>query len=109
MRVPFTELKIDQSFVTGCAANAASRVIVESSVEMARNLGMKSVAEGVESQADWNVVNNARCDVAQGYFIARPMDENLLVEFCANGAAFSGTYDMAADPSLGDRLTGTRP
>ncbi len=41
MRIPFTELKIDHSFVTGCAANSASRIIVESSVEMARNLGMK--------------------------------------------------------------------
>jgi EAL domain-containing protein (putative c-di-GMP-specific phosphodiesterase class I)/AmiR/NasT family two-component response regulator len=95
MRVPFTELKIDQSFVTGCAVNAASRIIVESSVEMARNLGMKSVAEGVESQADWNAVNAARCDIAQGYFIAKPMDERLLVDFCASRA-------------FGNRLTGTR-
>lgn len=97
MRVPFTELKIDQSFVTGCAANAASRVIVESSVEMARNLGMKSVAEGVESQADWNVVKAARCDIAQGYFIAKPMDERLFAEFCATSSR------------LDDRLTGTHP
>jgi EAL domain-containing protein (putative c-di-GMP-specific phosphodiesterase class I) len=82
MRIPFTELKIDQSFVTGCAHDAASRIIVESSVEMARNLGMTSVAEGVESQSDWNVVKAARCDVAQGYFVAKPMDENLFREFC---------------------------
>ncbi len=83
MRVPFTEIKIDQTFVTGCAANTSSRVIVESSVEMARNLGMKSVAEGVESQADWNVVKAARCDLAQGYFIAKPMDEGMFAQFCA--------------------------
>ncbi len=74
-RVAFTELKIDQSFVTGCAANPSSRAIVESSVEMARRLGIKSVAEGVETQADWDVLNAAGCDVAQGYLIGKPMQE----------------------------------
>jgi EAL domain-containing protein (putative c-di-GMP-specific phosphodiesterase class I) len=82
MRVPFTELKIDQGFVTGCAVNPASRVIVESSVDIARKLGITSVAEGVESAADWDMMKAACCDVAQGYFIARPMDEGLFVEFC---------------------------
>ncbi|MBI3919423.1 MAG: EAL domain-containing protein [Betaproteobacteria bacterium] len=43
----------------------------------------KSVAEGVESQSDWDVLKAAGCDVAQGYFIARPMDEGSLLEFCA--------------------------
>ena len=107
MRVPFTELKIDQSFVTGCATNVASRVIVESSVEMARNLGMKSVAEGVESQADWNVVKAARCDIAQGYFIARPLDEKLFAEFCGTGARAVGFGDTTLDPDFEDRPTGT--
>ncbi len=86
MRVPFTELKIDQVFVTGCAVNSASRIIVESSVEMARKLGITSVAEGVESLADWKVVKAAHCDIAQGYFIARPMNEELLAEFCMTNA-----------------------
>jgi EAL domain-containing protein (putative c-di-GMP-specific phosphodiesterase class I) len=81
-RVPFTELKIDQSFVTGCAANAAARVIVETSVTMARELGMQSVAEGVESEADWDAVKAAHCDIAQGYFIARPLNEEVFSEFC---------------------------
>lgn len=72
-RVPFTEIKIDQGFVTGCATNPSSRTIVESSVDMARRLGIKSVAEGVETRSDWNLLKAAGCDVAQGYFIARPM------------------------------------
>jgi EAL domain-containing protein (putative c-di-GMP-specific phosphodiesterase class I)/FixJ family two-component response regulator len=82
MRVPFTELKIDQNFVTGCGENFASRIIVESSVEMARKLGIASVAEGIESAADWKVVTEAQCDMGQGYLIARPMDETRFVEFC---------------------------
>jgi len=86
-RVPFTELKIDQSFVAGCAANPSSRAIVESSVEMARRLSIKSVAEGVETQADWDVLQAAGCDVAQGYFIARPMQASAFLTFCATEAA----------------------
>ncbi|MGP1679581.1 MAG: EAL domain-containing response regulator [Burkholderiales bacterium] len=82
-RVPFTELKIDQSFVTGCAANSSSRAIVESSVEMARRLNIKSVAEGVETQADWDVLEAAGCDMAQGYFIAKPMQASAFLTFRA--------------------------
>ena len=87
MRIPYTELKIDQSFVIGCAANPSSRIIVESSVDMARRLGIKSVAEGVETQADCEVLRAVGCDVVQGYFIARPMEEQLFMEFCAAGSA----------------------
>jgi EAL domain-containing protein (putative c-di-GMP-specific phosphodiesterase class I) len=86
-RVAFTELKIDQGFVTGCAANPASRAIVESSVEMARRLDIKSVAEGVETQADWDVLKAVGCDVAQGFFIAKPMQESSFVAFCIADAA----------------------
>ncbi|MBI4290396.1 MAG: EAL domain-containing response regulator [Betaproteobacteria bacterium] len=82
-RVPFTELKIDQGFVAGCAANDSLRTIVESSVQMARRLGIKSVAEGVETQADWDALKAAACELAQGYFIAKPMEGSLFVEFCA--------------------------
>jgi EAL domain-containing protein (putative c-di-GMP-specific phosphodiesterase class I) len=74
-RVPFTELKIDQSFVTDYADNPSSRAVVESSVEMARRLNLRSVAEGVETQSDWNALHALGCDIAQGYFIARPMEE----------------------------------
>jgi EAL domain-containing protein (putative c-di-GMP-specific phosphodiesterase class I)/FixJ family two-component response regulator len=90
MRVPFTELKIDQGFVTGCSVNAEARIIVESSVEMARKLGICSVAEGVESKQDLRMVKAIGCDIAQGYYIARPMDEGLFGEFCATNAAAAG-------------------
>ena len=85
--MPFTELKIDQGFVMGCAANSSSRAIVESSVEMARRLDIKSVAEGVETQADWDVLHATGCDVAQGYFIAKPMQESAFLAFCTTEAA----------------------
>jgi len=82
-RIPFTELKIDQGFVTGCVTNKATRAIVESSVGMARSMGIKSVAEGVETRADWDALKATGCDVIQGYFIAKPMDAGSFLEFCA--------------------------
>lgn len=71
--VPFDELKIDQSFVHGAWANDTQRAMFDASLGLARQLGMETVAEGVEDQADWDFLQQQGCDVAQGYFIARPM------------------------------------
>lgn len=72
-RIAFTELKIDQSFVMSALDVEADRVILESCVEMARRLKVRSVAEGVESRAHWDLLLSLGCDIAQGYFIAEPM------------------------------------
>lgn len=74
-RIAFSELKIDQSFVKGFSENKALRIVVESSIDMAHKLMVKSVAEGVETQEDWDGLASVGCDTVQGYFIARPMDE----------------------------------
>ena len=71
--IPFDELKLDRSFAGGAARDPSLRAIVEATLVMARQLGMKSVAEGVEDRADWDCLRTLGCDVAQGYFIARPM------------------------------------
>lgn len=73
-RIAFTELKIDQSFVMNAVKQKSSRVILESSLEMAKRLNMVSVAEGVESRLEWDLLKTLGCDLAQGYFIATPMD-----------------------------------
>ncbi|HAT1658442.1 TPA: EAL domain-containing response regulator [Legionella pneumophila] len=73
MRIAYTELKIDQSFVTNAILNESTRVIVSSSLEMAKKLKLTSVAEGVETIEDWNYLLELGCDLAQGYFIAQPM------------------------------------
>lgn len=80
-RVPFTELKIDQGFVTGCGENHNAHVIVEASLALAHGLKLKTVAEGIETQADWDALKALDCDMAQGYFIARPMDEAAFLDF----------------------------
>ncbi len=71
--IPFDEIKLDQSFIHGASQDPALRAIVETTMDMARRLGLKTVAEGVEDRADWDFVRAAGCDVAQGYFVARPM------------------------------------
>jgi EAL domain-containing protein (putative c-di-GMP-specific phosphodiesterase class I)/CheY-like chemotaxis protein len=72
-RVPFAEMKIDRSFVHDAGKNAKTHAILESSAILGRGLHMAVAAEGVETQEDWNVVHAAGVDLAQAYFIARPM------------------------------------
>lgn len=71
--LPFDELKLDRGFVNGAHNDTSKRAIVEATLSMARQLGIKSVAEGIEDRADWDFLRKLGCDVAQGYFIARPM------------------------------------
>jgi EAL domain-containing protein (putative c-di-GMP-specific phosphodiesterase class I) len=71
--LPFDELKIDRGFVHRAHADPTLRAIFESNLSLARQLNMEVVAEGVEDQADWDFLRRAGCDLAQGYFIARPM------------------------------------
>jgi EAL domain-containing protein (putative c-di-GMP-specific phosphodiesterase class I)/ActR/RegA family two-component response regulator len=73
-RVAFTELKIDRSFVANAARASNARVILESSLDMARKLNIAAVAEGVETQDVWDLLRELGCELAQGYFIARPME-----------------------------------
>ncbi len=69
-RLPVTELKIDRSFVLEVHDNDA---IVRSIVQLAHNLGLTTVAEGVETAEDWRVLRDMGCDVAQGHLFSRPV------------------------------------
>jgi EAL domain-containing protein (putative c-di-GMP-specific phosphodiesterase class I)/signal transduction histidine kinase/DNA-binding response OmpR family regulator/HPt (histidine-containing phosphotransfer) domain-containing protein len=80
-RIPFSELKIDRAFVRGASEDASARAILESSVLLAKKLDMKIVAEGVETEEDWNLVAELGCDQVQGYYIAKPMPADQLVEW----------------------------
>lgn len=83
-KVPFTRLKIDRAFVTGASADPSTFAILENSAELARSLGLQIVAEGVESQLDWDAAVSVGCDIVQGYFIARPMSATEVPEWVAN-------------------------
>ena len=85
-RVPFTELKIDRAFVSHASRKESSRQILESSLEMARRLNIRSAAEGAETPEDWNLLRQAGCDIAQGYHVAKPMEAQAFPEWVAGWA-----------------------
>jgi len=75
-RAAFSELKIDRSFVSGASNDSSSMAILESSVQLAKKMNLKIVAEGVETQEDMELMESLGCDEVQGYFIARPMPDD---------------------------------
>jgi EAL domain-containing protein (putative c-di-GMP-specific phosphodiesterase class I)/FixJ family two-component response regulator len=82
--VPFNELKIDGGFVHGAWRDASVKAIFDASLGLARQLHITAVAEGVEDRADWNFLRTAKCDLAQGDFIGKPMPGNRLSEWIAD-------------------------
>ena len=96
--VPFDELKLDRSFVNGAAADQRLGAIVEGTLAMAHQLGIKTVAEGVEDKADWDYLCALGCNVAQGYFIARPMPGHELPAWRDAWALRRGGLIAAPDP-----------
>ena len=72
-RMPFTELKIDQSFVRAASVRPASRAVIESSIHIAQSLGLRTVAEGVETDTEWKLVRDLKCDLAQGWLLGKAM------------------------------------
>jgi diguanylate cyclase (GGDEF)-like protein len=72
-RLPVDEIKIDQSFVRNMKTDASDAMIVRSTIELAHNLGLTVVAEGVETAQVWDLLRELNCDLAQGYHMGRPM------------------------------------
>lgn len=77
-RIPFTELKIDRSFVHGAHDRKNLRVILQSALDMAQRLELVTVAEGVETMEDWRLLQDFGCSLGQGYLIGKPMPANEL-------------------------------
>ena len=82
-RIPFTELKIDRSFVNGAYAQPRLRAILETGIGVAARLGIESVAEGMETQEDWDLLAQLHCNIAQGYFVAKPMEAKAFRDWAA--------------------------
>jgi EAL domain-containing protein (putative c-di-GMP-specific phosphodiesterase class I) len=73
-RVPFTELKIDRSFVDGASRSRPISTVLSSCLGLARSLDRAAVAVGVETKQDWDLLQGLGCTYAQGYHIAKPME-----------------------------------
>jgi len=89
--LPFDELKLDRSFISGIGNSESLRAIIGPHLEMSHKMGLTVVAEGVEERADWDYLREAGCDIAQGYFVARPMHPRDLVPWLADWDATAGT------------------
>ncbi len=73
VRLPFSEIKIDKSFVASATSSEESRAVTRSIVELGHSLGLRATAEGVEDAATLAFLAEIGCDLAQGYYISRPI------------------------------------
>jgi len=93
-RFPFQQLKIDKSFVDNLVEDREGAAIVHAVLELSRTLGIQTVAEGVETQGQYDYLLDAGCDLVQGYFYSRP----LAVADCADFLSRQGRGDQPFSP-----------
>lgn len=82
--IPASEIKIDQSFVRDMLDNPVDQLIVRNTVRMAHSLGMRALAEGVETKRHALALARSGCDEAQGYFFSRPIDSHAFLFYAGN-------------------------
>lgn len=83
-KLPVSELKIDKSFVMDMEHDRDDAVIVRSTVDLAHNLGLAVIAEGVETEMSLNLLRDMGCDMAQGYYIGRPLPADEFTRYLEN-------------------------
>ncbi len=100
--LPVHQLKVDRTFVQDMADNSGNAVIVRAVVDLARNLGLATVAEGVEDEATWEQLTQLGCTSAQGYFLARPMPADLFWGWLKE---YGRTWEQPARAAAPGRMT----
>ena len=96
-RLPAKEIKIDKSFVMKMDTNKDDAIIVRSTIELAHNLGLRVVAEGVESKEAWSELKRFGCDLGQGYLFSRPQPAAKLTEWLRQTRALPDPELATAD------------
>jgi EAL domain-containing protein (putative c-di-GMP-specific phosphodiesterase class I)/CheY-like chemotaxis protein len=99
-RLPFTEMKIDNSFVAQLMGSAEARRTVKNAVDLAHKLDLTTVAEGVENESELAVLRELGCDAAQGYFLSRPVPAGRVAEIARRFDPATAEPANAAAPSL---------
>ena len=99
--LPVDELKIDRAFVMNLDRNANNQAIVRATTELGHSLGLRVVAEGVETPEVWSILLRLGCDIAQGYFISRPMDPEAVAGWMqSQQTSLSRTLESAEQAGL---------
>jgi diguanylate cyclase (GGDEF)-like protein len=102
-KLPASEIKIDRSFITDMLEDPRAEAIVHSTIDLARNLGLKIVAEGIETEAVLNRLSELGCDTGQGYLISRPRPAEQLTSTLNGSAQIRST--LAATNRAKPKLT----
>lgn len=84
-RLPFSEIKIDKSFVMTAAGSKESRTVIKTIIDLGHGLGLYTSAEGIESDETLEYLRSIGCDLAQGYAIARPMPSEAVLDWLKSG------------------------
>jgi diguanylate cyclase (GGDEF)-like protein len=94
-RLPVNEIKIDKSFILEMSGDKSAAAIVRSTIELAHNLGLRVIAEGVEDEEVWDELARLRCDLAQGFFLSPAVPAAELTQLIASShaASFNGALD----------------
>jgi diguanylate cyclase (GGDEF)-like protein len=95
-QMPVDEIKIDKSFVTDMAVDENDALIVRSTIDLGRNLGLRVVAEGVETTEVWEELSRLGCHTAQGYLFGRPTSGDDFLELLRSGLTVSANSDAEA-------------
>ena len=96
-RLPAHEIKIDRTFVADMVADERDHAIVRSTIDLGHNLGLAAVAEGVEDQQTLELLDGMGCDLAQGFFLSRPMPAADVADWCrAHEDEIELSNDLAA-------------
>lgn len=100
-KLPVDELKIDRGFVKQMLDDAGDFTIVRSTIELAHNLGLRVVAEGVEDAAVFDALAGIGCDVVQGYFLSKPAPAEILDDCIAKSRWRPINYSPRRDSTTG--------
>ena len=106
-QIPANEIKIDKRFIDSIATDRADQQIVKAVIELSHALDMSVVAEGVDSRENFSVITELGCDMAQGFFVARPMRSDLVLEWVAcysDSAILRGTPIVSRLKSEGESV-----
>ncbi len=98
--LPVQEVKIDRSFVRHLSERADDRAIVRAVIGLGHDLGLRVVAEGVEDEASWRLLQDMECDLVQGYFLARPMAAEAMTGWLSEHLAAYATRIRTGDAAV---------
>ncbi|NLK08750.1 MAG: EAL domain-containing protein [Firmicutes bacterium] len=82
LNMPFQIIKLDKSIIWGAVQSTSAEIMLKSTIAMMREMGLKTVAEGVETQEQKELLTFLECDYLQGYFLAQPMNQEDFLDYC---------------------------